>query len=277
MDLFGELQSRSSSIQAALSSTDRAKTNYLEDWRARTGKTFQTKVADYQTKLQVATEKKLGKTELGTQISTAAPVLYGIGTAGYKLQNVTAPLDELAFNKVAEIKARISGQQNAGETPEGYDGIETKPVDVGGGEIEMTNVITPEIRDRGSDLADEAVVGGNIEETAEAGAVTGLEEGTTTVGTDAALEVGTGAALGTELGVEAGAASTGFLAPVAGIALAGTAIAFGLEEIFGGSTPKTPPPVMIGKPPPVMQGRYSISAVLPTRSSVLSGGGSTNY
>jgi hypothetical protein len=276
MDLFGELQSRSSSIQAALSSTDRAKTNYLEDWRARTGKTFQTKVADYQTKLQVATEKKLGKTELGTQISTAAPVLYGIGTAGYKLQNVTAPLDELAFNKVAEIKARVSGQQNAGETPEGYDGVQTKPVDVGGGEIEMTNVITPEIRDRGSDLADEASLGNNVQEGVETEGVTGLEEGAT-VGTDAALEVGTGAALGTELGVEAGAASTGFLAPVAGIALAGTAIAFGLSEIFGGSTPKTPAPVMIGKPPPVMQGRYSISAVLPTRSSVLSGGGSTNY
>jgi hypothetical protein len=276
MDLFGELQSRSSSIQAALSSTDRAKTNYLEDWRARTGKTFQTKVADYQTKLQVATEKKLGKTELGTQISTAAPVLYGIGTAGYKLQNVTAPLDELAFNKVAEIKARVSGQQNAGETPEGYDGVETKPVDVGGGEIEMTNVITPEIRDRGSDLADEASLGNNVQEGVETEGVTGLEEGAT-VGTDAAVEVGTGAALGTELGVEAGAASTGFLAPVAGVALAGTAIIFGLEEIFGGSTPKAPPPVMIGKPPPVMQGRYSISAVLPTRSSVLSAGGSTNY
>jgi hypothetical protein len=278
MDLVNELQSRSSSIQAALSSTDRAKTNYLEDWRARTGKTFQTKVADYQTKLQVATEKKLGKTELGTQVSTAAPILYGIGTAGYKLQNVTAPLDELAFNKVAEIKARISGQQNAGETPEGYDGIETKPVDVDGGGIEMTDVITPEIRDRGSDLADEASLGNNVQEGVETGVETGLEEGATTVGTESAIELGTGAAIGTELGVEAGAASTGFLAPVAGIALAGTAIAFGLSEIFGGSTPSAPAPVMIGKPPPVMQGRYSISAVLPTRSSVLSrGGGSTNY
>jgi hypothetical protein len=266
MDLVNELQSRSSSIQAALSSTDRAKTNYLEDWRARTGKTFQTKVADYQTKLQVATEKKLGKTELGTQVSTAAPILYGIGTAGYKLQNVTAPLDELAFNKVAEIKARISGQQNAGETPEGYDGIETKPVDVDGGGIEMTDVITPEIRDRGSDLADEASLGNNVQEGVETGVETGLEEGATTVGTESAIELGTGAA------------STGFLAPVAGIALAGTAIAFGLSEIFGGSTPSAPAPVMIGKPPPVMQGRYSISAVLPTRSSVLSrGGGSTNY
>ena len=255
MDLASALQQRSSSIQAALSSTDRAKNNYLEDWRTRTGKTFQEKTAQYQTKLQVATEKALGKTELGTQVSTAAPILYGIGTTAYRAQNLTAPIDEAAFNAV--------------------------------GNIEMTSVLPNQIRDRGANLAEDAQMGGSATDVANEGVtagavsettgVSGLEAGATTVGAESALELGTGAELGTAIGTEAALTSTGFLAPVAGVLLAGTAIGFGLEEIFGGSKAAPPKPIEIGKPPPVLQNRYSISAVLPTRSSVLSGGGSTNY
>jgi len=275
MDLASALQQRSSSIQAALSSTDRARNNYLEDWRTRTGKTFQEKTAQYQTKLQVATEKALGKTELGTQVSTAAPILYGIGTTAYRAQNLTAPIDEAAFNAVGNLKGKLMG--GSGEAPS-----------VAGGNIEMTSVLPNQIRDRGANLAEDAQMGGSATDVANEGVtagavsettgVSGLEAGgATTVGAESALELGTGAELGTAIGTEAAAASTGFLAPVAGVLLAGTAIGFGLSEIFGGSKAAPPKPIEIGKPPPVLQNRYSISAVLPTRSSVLSGGGSTNY
>jgi hypothetical protein len=274
MDLASALQQRSSSIQAALSSTDRAKNNYLEDWRTRTGKTFQEKTAQYQTKLQVATEKALGKTELGTQVSTAAPILYGIGTTAYRAQNLTSPIDEAAFNAVGNLKGKLMG--GSGEAPS-----------VAGGNIEMTSVLPNQIRDRGANLAEDAQMGGSSVDVAaegqtaataaETSGVSGLQAGATTVGAESALELGTGGELGTAIGTEAAAASTGFLAPLAGVLLAGTAIGFGLEEIFGGSKAAPPKPIEIGKPPPVLQNRYSISAVLPTRSSVLSGGGSTNY
>jgi hypothetical protein len=274
MDLASALQQRSSSIQAALSSTDRAKNNYLEDWRTRTGKTFQEKTAQYQTKLQVATEKALGKTELGTQVSTAAPVLYGIGTTAYRAQTLTAPIDEAAFNAVANLKGKLTGS-SAGEPS------------VAGGKIEMTDLLPNEIKDRGADLVEDAQMGGSSVDVAaegqtaataaETSGVSGLEAGATTVGTEGAIELGTGAELGTALGTEAAAASTGFLAPVAGVALAATAIGFGLEEIFGGHKAAAPKPIEVGRPPPVLQNRYSISAILPTRSASLAAGGSTNY
>ena len=248
--------------------------NFFQDWTGKANDLYDKQLNDYLNNIQLSAQKKLGQGEEGVSILSASPAYYEIGKGVYNVapKILQKPLD-IVGEKIASSDIGQTIGEGAGNITENIgravgragdfvlDSMRTpEPVSYSSSSMTTTPPEGVETTNISNEANEANLLETNAVTNAESGVETGAETGAETLGELGEL----GAVETSELPVEEALASTGYGAPLAGAIAVGTAIGFGIDELFkshhnNNNTPSPNPPSV----PPAMTNRYNVSSILP--------------